>query len=75
MKPNYKNWVPKGMVVSFLTAAVIVGLLLALVLATEIITGTAKIVTAVILAVGFVLLLVFSCFFVNLYESFSYDGK
>ena len=75
MQPDYKNWVPKGMVVGVAAGAVVSGLLLAAVLLTELFTGTARTVIAVVLAVLFVVLLAWALFCVNWYNSFSYTGK
>ena len=73
MKPNYKNWVPKGMVVSFCVAAAVAAV--AFVLSLSLLEGTARTVAAVLLGLATAGLLIFSMFFINLYQSFSYDGK
>lgn len=75
MKPDYRNWVPKGMIVGFVTGAVVSGLLLLVVLLTEVLTGSAKIAVGVILGVLFLVLVISSAFFINLYTTFSYNGK
>lgn len=75
MKPNYKNWVPKGMIVGFLAGAVVNAVLLAALLATDVIGGTARTVLAVVLGVLLAVLVVTNIFFINLYRTFSYDGK
>ena len=75
MKANYKNWVPKGMIVGFICGAVAAAIVLALVLFTELLTGTAKTVVAVLAGLAFVGLTGMSCFFIHLYNTFSYDGK
>ena len=75
MKPDYKNWVPKGMVVSFVCAAVVAAIALAVVLLTELLGGTARTVTAAVLGVLLLVLVLASCFFINLYRTFSYNGK
>ena len=75
MKPDYKNWVPKGMVISFEAGTVIAGVLFLVVLLTDFLSGTARTVAEVILGAGTIVLLVCSVFFINLYNTFSYDGK
>ena len=75
MKPNYKNWVPKGMILGFLAGAVVNAVLLAALLATDVIGGTARTVLAVVLGVLLAVLVVTNIFFINLYRTFSYDGK
>ncbi len=75
MRPNYKNWVPKGMLAAVLAGTAVVAFLLAAVLLTEVFAGTARTVAIVILSVLLVVLLVFSVLFINLYRTFSYDGK
>ena len=75
MKPNYKNWVPKGMVVGFVAGTAVTAILLAVVLLTQLVTGTARTVTAILLGALLVILILTSVFFINLYRTFSYDGK
>ena len=75
MKPEYKNWVPKGMIISYIAATIVAGILFLIIITGELLTGTSKMVTEVILGVLFVVLLILSIFFVNLYQTFSYDGK
>ena len=75
MKPNYKNWVPKGMVVGLCISAVVSGILFAAVLLTDVLTGTAQTAAAVILGLLFLALTGASAFYINLYNTFSYDGR
>ena len=75
MKPNYKNWVPKGMIIGFLSAVAVTALLLLIVIYTGIFTGTLKTVLAVLLGIFLFLLIIANAFFINLYCTFSYDGK
>ena len=75
MKPDYKNWVPKGMIISFEAGTVIAGVLFLAVLLTDFLSGTARTVAELILGAGTIVLLVCSVFFINLYNTFSYDGK
>jgi len=75
MKPDYKNWMPKGMVLSgigitavFLILAVLLGL-----------TGTAgsslKTVLFIVFLIGTIAGLSVSAWMVGMYRAFSYDGK
>lgn len=75
MKPNYKNWVPKGMVISFVIGTIVAAVLFIAVLMTDFLTGTTRTVVEVILGIGTLVLLACSAFFINLYNTFSYDGK
>ena len=75
MKPDYKNWVPKGMIIGFLAGAVAVAILLAVVVMGSFLAGTARTVVEVILWVGLVILIISSIFCINLYTTFSYNGK
>ena len=75
MKPDYKNWLPKGMLIGVTAGAVIFGLLLAVFGLSPILAGAAKTAVVVILAILFVLFLIWALFCLNLYTSFSYSGK
>ena len=75
MKPNYKNWVPKGMVVGFVAGTAVVAAVLAAVLMTQVLTGTVKTVVCVVLGVLLAVMVIACAFFINLYNTFSYDGK
>ena len=73
MKPNYKNWVPKGMVIGFIcgTVAEAVVFLAAL----QLLEGTLRTVLGAVLGILLAVLIVTCIFFINLYNTFSYDGK
>ncbi len=75
MKPNYKNWVPKGMVVGVLIGAQVVGGALFAVVSTTLLTGSVKLFAEIILGIVFVGLLIFSVVCINWYTTFSYNGK
>ena len=66
MKPNYKNWVPKGMVA---------GILLAVFRLTDVLSGSGQLAAQVIFGILFALLLIVTIICVNWYHTFSYDGK
>ena len=73
MKPDYKNWVPKGMVTGFLAAAAVTAA--AWMIALFSLSGTVKTAAAWILGILFAGLFLASGFFINLYNTFSYDGS
>ncbi len=75
MKPNYKNWVPKGMVVGFLCGTAATAALLAIVLLTDFLSKTVQLVVRFPLGILLFVLVFASCFLINLYRTFSYDGK
>ena len=71
MKPNYKNWVPKGMIISFFAAAGV----LALITAGLWLNGILGLAMKIILCLGTLAVLCFGLFFLHLYNTFSYTGK
>ena len=75
MKPDYKNWVPKGMLLGMIAGTVVLGVLLVLAAFTGILAGTARTVVTVVLAVLFAVLALWTVLYVRLYQSFSYDGE
>ena len=75
MKPDYKNWMPKGMVLcSILITAVFLVLFLVFGL-TGIVSGTLKTVLFVVFLVGTLAGVGISAWMFLMYRSFSYDGK
>lgn len=73
MKPDYKNWVPKGMLYAFL-----IGTLLCAVICVAsglIFSGALKIVLMIVFALGAVGCGAYYGWCVYAYNSFSYDGK
>ena len=75
MKPNYKNWVPKGMLVGMFAGTAVLAVLWAAAAFTSVLSGTPKLAAEIILGVLCLGLLVFSLLYLNLYNSFSYDGR
>ncbi len=75
MKPNYKNWVPKGMVVSMIVGTIITGIIFAVLLFSDLMAGTAYLVVNIILGVLFLGLLLSSICVIFWYQSFSYNGN
>lgn len=75
MKPDYKNWMPKGMV---LAGAGATALLLALFVVfglTGLVSGTAKTVLFIVFLVLTVIALIVTVWMLLLYRAFSYNGK
>ena len=75
MKPDYKNWMPKGMVLcSILITAVFLVLFLVFGL-TGIVSGTLKTVLFVVFLVGTLAGVGISAWMFLMYRAFSYNGK
>jgi len=74
MKPDYKNWMPKGMVISFLGGAVL-SLIVTMIVNRVLSPGVLKMV----MTVGFAAVSLFFCglsfWSYSMYRAFSYDGK
>ena len=75
MKPNYKNWVPKGMVIGMFAGTAVLAVLWAAAAFTAVLSGTPKLAAEIVLGMLCIGLLIFSLLYLNLYRSFSYDGK
>ncbi len=76
MKPDYKNWVPGGMVVGLASATAAVFLLFLLFGATGLLLhGTVRLIAALILGTGTLVLLFFTVWMGALYRTFDYNGK
>ena len=76
LKPDYKNWMPKGMIYSFIGATV-VALTLCLVFGCTglLAPGTLKTVLTVVFAVLAVIFCEITVWSILMYRTFSYDGK
>ena len=75
MKPDYKNWMPKGMVLSALLATAVL-LILALVFGLSgLASGTLKTVLFLVFLAAALIALAASVWMALLYRAFSYDGK
>ena len=73
MRPDYKNWMPKGMIYSFLGGTIgcgIVAIILALLL-----KGTLKTVLVIAFAAAAVIFCGLTVWAVLIHRAFSYDGK
>ena len=75
MKPDYKNWMPKGMVLSGLAATVVFLILFIVFGLTGIVSGTLKTVLFIVFLAGTILGLGVSVWMILLYRAFSYHGK
>ena len=75
MKPDYKNWMPKGMVLSGLAATVVFLILFIVFGLTGLISGTLKSVLFIAFLAGTVIGLCVSVWMILMYRAFSYDGK
>ena len=76
MKPDYKNWIPKGMLFSLIAGTV---LSLALLLVFGVfglgVSGKLRVVLGVVFGIAFVVCAKYSEWCVYAYRSFSYDGE
>ena len=76
MKPDYKNWVPEGMLKGLFAGTVLTFILFLLFGATELILhGTARLICAVALGIGTLVLLFSAVWMTALYRTFDYKGK
>ena len=76
MKPDYKNWIPKGMLVSLIAGTV---LSLALLLVFGVfgigVSGKLRVVLGVVFGIAFVVCAKYTQWCVYAYRIFSYDGE
>lgn len=76
MKPDYKNWMPKGMVIGLIAAAVAAGILFVLFGVIGVgVSGMLRLVLAVLFGIAFLVLCAFSVLGILWYHAFSYHGK
>ena len=75
MKPDYKNWMPKGMVLSGIAATAVFLILFIVFGLTGIISGTLKTVLFIVFLAGTIIGLCVSIWMILLYRAFSYNGK
>ena len=75
MKPDYKNWMPKGMVLSAVIAAAVFLLLLVVFGLTGIVFGTLKTVLFIVFLILTVVCLCVSAWMIMMYRAFDYNGK
>lgn len=74
MKTDYKNWMPKGMVMGAMWGTVVF-LILSVILAVLPIPHTAKVISVSILLVITVVFAIMTLWMFLMYRAFSYDGK
>ena len=75
MKPDYKNWMPKGMVLSAVIVTAVFLLLFIIFGFTGLISGVLKTVLFIVFLVGTVIVLCASLWMILMYRAFSYNGK
>ena len=76
MKPDYKNWIPRGLLFTMFGGVALLFLLAVLIVWVPLsMTTTIRTVLAGILIAASILLAVASCWMLFLYRAFSYTGK
>ena len=75
MKPDYKNWMPRGMVLSAIAATAVFLILFILFGLTGLVSGKLKTVLFIVFLAGTVIGFAVSVWMALLYRAFSYDGK
>ena len=75
MKLNYKNWVPKGLVISVVAGSILLAILFGLSLGTDLFAGAAQRVFQILFGILTVVMVLYSVFCISCYVSFSYNGK
>ena len=76
MKPDYKNWIPRGMLFSLIAGTVLsLALLLVFGVFGICVSGKLRIVLSVVFGIAFVVCAKYTEWCVNAYRSFSYDGE
>lgn len=73
MKPDYKNWMPKGMVTGFLAA--FLGCTLAAIACALCLTGTLKTGVTIVLTLAAVVFLALTIWSTLMHRAFDYNGK
>ena len=75
MKPDYKNWMPKGMILSAAVMTVVFLLLFVVLGCTGVVSGTLKTVLFIVFLIGSVIGLGVTVWMILMYRAFSYNGK
>ncbi len=75
MKPDYRNWVPKSMVIGLAAATGTVFLLFLLFGGKWILRGTPRLICGIVFGIGTLALLFFTVWMSVLYRTFDYNGK
>ncbi|MBQ1465707.1 MAG: class I SAM-dependent methyltransferase [Eubacteriaceae bacterium] len=74
MRPDYKNWMPKGMVLSSAGITALFGILSAVFGLTDAVTGTVKSILTIVCLAGTLVGICVTVWMILLYRAFSYDG-
>jgi len=75
MKPDYKNWMPKGMVLSAVVATAVCLILFIILGVSGLVSGKLKTVLFVIFLIGTLIGVIVSLWMALMYRAFSYNGK
>ena len=75
MKPDYKNWMPKGMVLSAIAATAVFLILFVVFGLTGLVSGKLKTMLFIVFLAGTIIDLGVSVWMFLLYRTFSYNGK
>ena len=75
MKPDYKNWMPKGMIYGGAVITILFLILFIVFGCTGIVSGTLKTVLFIVLLILTLLACVITIWMILMYRAFSYDGK
>ena len=75
MKPDYKNWIPKGMVLTSVVATALFLILYIVFSLVGFVSGTLKNILLIVFLIGTVVGFCVSLWMVLMYRAFSYDGK
>ena len=75
MKPDYKNWMPKGMVWSAIALTAVFLVLFIIFGLTGVTSGTLKTVLFIVFLIGTIAGLCVSIWMILMYRAFSYDGS
>ncbi|MBQ5488372.1 MAG: methyltransferase, partial [Clostridia bacterium] len=75
MKPDYKNWMPKGMVLTGVGATALLLILFIVFGLTGLVSGTAKTVLFIVFLALTLIALAVTVWMYLLYRAFSYNGK
>ena len=74
-RSDYKNWMPKGMVLSAVIAAAVFLLLFIVFGLTGIVSGTLKTVLFIVFLIGTIVCFCVSVWMIMMYRAFDYNGK
>ncbi len=76
MRPDYKNWVPKGMVLGFAVGTLAAFVLFLILGATDtVLHGTPRIIMGILLGAGTLVLLIATVWMAVLHRTFDYNGR